>query len=194
MIAAERLPTLRSCAADLSRPRRRAPASTLLDSDQENGRLFPQIFHQQKGHTLPDIHPPERQKPLLLALQAALGSAPRAPRRDACSDWNIEGQHGHIYSIPGALGEPGRECFQFFIFCDSGMAWTYAKRALKFATICNDGDEEGGFIMHRLPTKAEAETIRRYLGIPKRREVGEPSAAQLAARTAFAARALAKAA
>jgi hypothetical protein len=48
--------------------------------------------------------------------------------------------------------------------------------------------------MHRLPTKAEGETIRRYCGISKRRDVGEPSSAQLAARTAFAARALAKAA
>jgi hypothetical protein len=45
-----------------------------------------------------------------------------------------------------------------------------------------------------LPTKGEAEIIRRYCGIPKPREVGEPSAAQLAARTAFAARALAQAA
>jgi hypothetical protein len=141
-----------------------------------------------------DKHPPERQKPRLLAFQTALGSAPRALRRDACSDWNIEGQSGHVYSISGSLAEPKREGFQFFLACDSGMAWTYAKRALKFATICNDGDEGGGFILHRLPTKAEAETIRRYCGIPKRREVGEPSAAQLAARTAFAARALAKAA
>jgi hypothetical protein len=69
------------------------------------------------------------------------------------------------------------------------LAWTYAKRALKFAKVCNDSDEGGGFSMHRLPTKAEAETIRRYCGIPKRREVGEPSGAQLSAGTAFAARA-----
>jgi hypothetical protein len=34
---------------------------------------------------LPDKYPPERQKRRLLALQAALGSAPRALRRDACS-------------------------------------------------------------------------------------------------------------
>jgi hypothetical protein len=137
-----------------------------------------------------DIHPPERQKPRLLAFQKALNSAPRALRRDACADWNIEGQQGHVYSIPGSLAEPGRAGFQFFVACDSAMAWTYAKRALKFATLCNDGDEGGGFILHRLPTPAEAEAIRRYCGIRKRTErSGEPSAAQLAVRKAFAARA-----
>ena len=78
-----------------------------------------------------------------------------APRRLL---WNIEGQRGRIYSIPGPLGDPGREGFQFFLACDSGLAWTHAKRALKFAKVCNDSDEGGGFIMHRLPTKTEAES------------------------------------
>ena len=78
-------PTIASCATELRWSGRRAPASTSPNLFREKGRPSPQIFHQQKGHTLPDKHPPERQKRRLLALQAALGSAPRALRRDACS-------------------------------------------------------------------------------------------------------------
>ncbi len=62
------------------------------------------------------------------------------------------------------------------------MAWTYAKRALKFAgEPTNDGDEEGAFVMRRLPTLAEADVIRRYCGIAKKRDMGDtqPSEAQL---------------
>jgi len=59
---------------------------------------------------------------------------------------------------------------------DAGLApsgFRLAKRALAFAKIVNDGDEEGAFVMHRLPTADEAGLIRRYCGIPKRREVTE---------------------
>ena len=48
------------------------------------------------------------------------------------------------------------------------MAWTYAKRALAFATVCNDGDDGGRVLLDRLPTATEAELIRRYAGIGKR--------------------------
>jgi hypothetical protein len=52
-------------------------------------------------------------------------------------------------------------------------AWTFARHALTFAKVINDGDEEGAFVMRRLPTADEAAFIRRYCGIPKRREVSE---------------------
>ena len=45
--------------------------------------------------------------------------------------------------------------------------------ALSFAKVIADGDAEGGLFLDRFPTKAEAASIRRYCGIPKRREVSE---------------------
>ena len=47
---------------------------------------------------------------------------------------------------------------------------------------------EGIFVLDRLPTPTEAEAIRDTLVIAKKRESGEPSEAQLAARAAFAER------
>ncbi len=137
-----------------------------------------------------DIFPPTAQRPRLVEFAKALGSAPRALRTDECGDPVIAGQTGHIYAICGSLDEPNRPGWQFYVGCDTGMAWTYAKRALKFAgEPTNDGDTEGMFIMHRLPSPAEAETIRRYCGTRKKSDMGAPpSEAQLAARGAFAER------
>lgn len=41
---------------------------------------------------------------------------------------------------------------------------------MSFARVCNDGDDEGGFILDRLPISDEAETIRKYCGILKKTE------------------------
>ena len=56
---------------------------------------------------------------------------------------------------------------------------TYAKRALTFAKLTNDGDDEGSFFLARLPSKAEAEAIRRYCGIRKKVELSDDNLAQL---------------
>jgi hypothetical protein len=57
--------------------------------------------------------------------------------------------------------------------CESRKAWTYAKRALSFPRVTQDGDEEGVLTMDRLLTADEAEVIRDYLGIAKRPDVSE---------------------
>ena len=31
-----------------------------------------------------------------------------SPKADECGDWRIEGNRGHIYTVPGALDEPQR--------------------------------------------------------------------------------------
>jgi len=127
-------------------------------------------------------------RPALLKFAEALGSRDSALRRDECGDWRINGSRGHVYAVPGSLDEPTRPGFQIFVTCETGMAWTYAKKALAFAIVCNDGDEGGAFILHRLPMPHEAELIRRYAGISKKRDMSDtlPSEAQLAARAAFA--------
>jgi hypothetical protein len=103
------------------------------------------------------------QRAALLEFAKALGSIDIALRRDECGDWAISGLAGHLYAIPGG--------FQFFVFSGSKQAWAHAKKALAFARLCNDGDDEGGFVLDRHPTKTEAKTIRHYCRIHKRHEL-----------------------
>jgi hypothetical protein len=91
--------------------------------------------------------------------------------RYECGDPRINGKRGHIYAVP--------EGFQLYYVCESRKAWTYAKRALSFARVTQDGDEEGMLIMDRLPTAEEAEAIRSYLGINKEREYDDETLARL---------------
>jgi hypothetical protein len=44
---------------------------------------------------------------------------------------------------------------------------------MHFATVTQDGDEDGCLFLDRVPTKAEAAVIRGRLRIAKKREVGE---------------------
>jgi hypothetical protein len=69
----------------------------------------------------------------------------------------------------GELGEPL-----------SSKGWRFAKRALSFYEVTNDGDEEGMLFLDRLPTPEEADIIRDKLGIPKKREISEEERARLA--------------
>ena len=121
-----------------------------------------------------DCHPPALQRAALAAFAEALGSASTAFRRDECGDPRINGKRGHVYAVSRG--------FLISCVCDSRRAWTYAKRALFFASVTQDGDEEGSFVMDRAPTAEEAETIRRYLGIAKRPELSAEHVALLRAR------------
>ena len=120
-----------------------------------------------------DIFPTTKQRAALLKLTKTLVSRDSALRRDECGDWRIEGSSGHVYAVPGTLDQPNWPGFMLYIMTGSPKAWTFAKRALAFAKVINDGDEEGAFVMSRLPTADEATLVRRYCGIPKRREVSE---------------------
>jgi hypothetical protein len=46
------------------------------------------------------------------------------------------------------------EGWQLFVMGWTARGWTAAKAALSFATACNDGEDEGGFVLGRLGTKA----------------------------------------
>jgi hypothetical protein len=122
---------------------------------------------------MPDIHPPSIQRPALLAFARAIGSRDTALRRDECSDWRINGSRGHVYAVP--------EGFQIFVLGWSTNGWNRAKQALSFAALTNDGNDEGGFMLDRLPTKAEGEAIRKWCGIAKRAELSPERVAELRA-------------
>jgi len=127
---------------------------------------------------LPD-HPDDRVP--LQALLAALHASPVALRRDLHrgegrkGDYGIHGK-GHI-----CLDGDG------FLLCvvakderdQSPRRWTNVKQRLAFCRIMQDGDDEGGLHLDRLPTPAEAVLIREALGIRKRRALTEDGRAQL---------------
>jgi len=108
-----------------------------------------------------DTFPAAAQREALAKFAAALGASENSLKLDKCRDWHIAGKHGHVFAYA-----KGR--FQIFVFSGARQAWTFAKQALAFARLCNDGDEEGAFFLDRLPTKSEAGTIRTHCGIHKR--------------------------
>jgi hypothetical protein len=120
-----------------------------------------------------EIFPATKQRTALVKLVSALGCREATLRRDECGDWRIEGSNGHVYAVPGTLDRPNHPGFMLYVMTGSPKGWTFAKRALAFAEVINDGDDEGAVILRRLPTADEAVLIRRYCGIPKRREVSE---------------------
>ena len=133
-----------------------------------------------------EIYPPIKQREALLRFAKALGCRDNALRRDENGDWRIGGSKGHVYAIPGTLEQPASVGFQVFV-AGSGTSrqWTAVKNAMKgFTRLVNDGDDEGALFMGRLPSPNEAETIRRYCGVAKKREIGEEELLRLRARMA----------
>ena len=121
-----------------------------------------------------DKYPPVVQRPALLKLVEALGCREGALRRDECGDWRIEGDAGHVYAVPGSLDRPKAEGFHIFIGCDTVRQWSAVKAAVKpFTDMTNDGSDEGMLFLDHLPTPGEAEILRRYVGIRKKREDSE---------------------
>ena len=133
-----------------------------------------------------DLYPPIKQREALLRFAKALGCRDNALRRDENGDWRIGGTKGCVYAIPGTLDRPGVEGFQVFVTgCGTSRQWTAVKSAMKaFASLVNNGDDEGSLFMGRLPSPNEAETIRRYCGVAKKRELGEEELLRLRARMA----------
>ena len=70
------------------------------------------------------------------------------------------------------------------MFLGSPRGWGFAKAALSFAKLTQDGDGEGALFVTRLPTKREATAIREKLGVPKKRTLSEEKLARLRAQFA----------
>src|SRR6185295_9555279 len=92
---------------------------------------------------------------------AALGAWDRALRRDELAAWRIQGTRGHIYTDGKA--------WVMYVAGRSVRHWSAVRTKLAtFATITQDGDEEGVARLHDLPAPEQAEVIREALGIRKR--------------------------
>jgi hypothetical protein len=117
-----------------------------------------------------DRFPPRLQRPALLKCLEAIGARPGALRRDQCGDWAIFGKHGHVYAVAPAS-------FQFMFTAGRAQAWTYAKKALGFTRLTQEGDGEGALILDRVPTTGEGDIIRSKFGIAKRAVYSEETLA-----------------
>ena len=74
--------------------------------------------------------------------------------------------------------------FQIYVERKSVREWSFAKKPLKpFAKLTNDGDEEGMLFLDRLPTADEAEVIRQYVRVAKKRVLSDEERARLLSAT-----------
>lgn len=118
-----------------------------------------------------DKFQPIMQRPRLLALASALEISLVHLRRDDCGDWALLGRFGRVYALASS--------YQIAITGWETLGWNRCKREFAFATLTQDGDDEGAFTFDRDPTPYEAETIRHRVGLKKRREFDEATLAAM---------------
>ena len=107
-----------------------------------------------------------QDKAQLTELLDGLNAWPSALRRDEAGAWILRGRPGCYVSTWGDTVS-----WQLVVTPDemiSPRQWTAHKKRLAFCELTQDGDEEGCFRLHRLPTASEAEVIRDIIGIRKR--------------------------
>ena len=110
-----------------------------------------------------------QDKAQLAEMLEAPNASPAALRHDEAGLWIIRGRPGCYVSTRG-----DGQSWQIVVTPDeeiSKQAWTWCKKRLAFAELVQDGDSEGVFRLHRLPTAAEAEEVRDIIGIRKRIEM-----------------------
>ena len=119
-----------------------------------------------------DKFPPARQRPILLDLVEKMKISARQLQRDECGDWRVEGRYGFVYADLAGL--------RFVIEGWATKGWNKAKSAMAaFATIAQDGEDEGILLLARAPTEGECDAIRKWVGLKRRREMTEQQLADL---------------
>jgi hypothetical protein len=128
-----------------SKALRPATASTVSGSrhhDRFGGLISADAISQTQPELQPDAQAaPERER--LSGFARPLRSRAVALRRDERGNWRMNGSRGHVHAAP--------EGFQILVMGWWANGWNRAKRVLLFAQICNDGDDEGGFVLDRFP-------------------------------------------
>jgi hypothetical protein len=134
----------------------------------------------------------------LVALLTALDASPRALYRpvnrrygkDWTDDYQIAGKHGHV--LPDGDGfllyvnTVAKDSEGHIVTEGTPRRWKHVKQRPSFAAVTQDGEDEGILRLDRLPTAAEAEIIRKVIGIKQRRHIAPEVAAKLGERLASA--------
>ena len=130
------------------------------------------------GNTYDTSADADADRAQLQQLLRALDAWDRALRRDECAAWCIAGTRGSIHTWGDG------KTWLMWVPCRSARHWTATKQRLAFCELTQDGDDEGCFRLHGLPTAGQVAEIRAALGIRKRRELSEEERERLRA-TAF---------
>ena len=110
----------------------------------------------------------------------SLGASPSSLRRDESGLWNLRGRPGCYVSTWG-----DGATWQLVVAPEQEMskhAWTWIKKRLACCELTQDGDQEGCFRLHRLPTAGEAGEIRDIIGLRKRIEWSTEQLAEMTTR------------
>jgi hypothetical protein len=102
------------------------------------------------------------QRIALSKFAQAIKASPTALVRDGSGDPVIDGENGTARALPAG--------YELFLACETETALGDAKRALSFALLVKSNRDSALFWLRRLPSPAEAETVRQVLGVPKRFE------------------------
>ena len=92
-----------------------------------------------------DTYPHAQQRAQLELFLKSIGARPSTLRKDACGDPAIMGTKGHVMAAsfvswvkpvrPGKQSSTASAGSMLYVVTESAMAWTYAKRALRFAVV-----------------------------------------------------------
>lgn len=118
-----------------------------------------------------DKFPPNLQRPRLLALASALDVSLTQLRRDDCGDWAIIGRRGTIYALPAY--------FQIVITGWSARGWNACKADFSFAFLTQDAEDDGSFQLYDSPTPEQAERVRHWVRLKRRRRLDDEALAAL---------------
>lgn len=126
-----------------------------------------------------DIHPPVKQRPLLLKMAAQLEISLGQLRRDDCGDWAIHGRFGTVASIPTGFSIVIGGWLPDAAPWSTSRGWNICKKEMSFCELTQDADDEGVFRLDRLPTSEESEKIRRYAGLRRRKNLSPEAVEKL---------------
>ena len=86
-----------------------------------------------------DKFPPAMQRPRLQEMADKCQISVSQLLRDECMDWKLNGKKGHVYAVP--VG------FQIMILGWRAKGWNLCRSDMAFASLTQDGDDEGGCIL-----------------------------------------------
>jgi hypothetical protein len=109
--------------------------------------------------TYPNKKEERRDKVQMERLRVALNAAQTSLRLDECRLWTLQGSRG--YASTWGDGET----WHLITGARSKRTWSALKHRLAFSELTQDGDDEGCFRLHQLPTPKQAEIIRDVLGL-----------------------------